>query len=255
MKTNVKLPAPILSQLKEVNIELCMKGRHYAEIAVSDGQLPEEVALGILKDLMDEDANKLTLNEERYLFTMVKIYSLENKYEVTVGCTHTKEDGNICGCENTFKFKLSDGDLVHPPKNYKVPVIDFVVTDTKKEYLVMPPTIDMECAVLNWFLTEKGITRDDLLKDKKQSFDFTFTRSVMHLIDKETNERIIKEITDFENVSEMLDKNDYPTIHKLYEKVEEVNKYGLAPKLYEITCKECGGRLVYSLPLLDGLTG
>ena len=75
----------------------------------------------------------------------------------------------------------------------------------------------------------------------------------MHLVDKETNERLVKEITDFDGISKLLDENDYKTIHQLYEDVEEVGSFGLAPKLYEITCKECGGKLVYHLPLLDGL--
>ena len=253
----IKLPAPMLSQLKEVNIDVDMKGRHYAEIATSDGQIPEEVALSILKDLMKEDANKLTLNELRYLFMLVKINSLENNYTATVICTHPKKGGKDpnknCGCENTIKIRLSDADLNIPPKNYKPPVIKFNFDGTEKEYSVLPPTVDMECAVLNWFLTEKGITREELLIDKKNSFDFTYVRSVMHLVDKTTGERAVKEITDFEIALKSLDNNIYSIVHKLYEYVEEVGKYGLEPKTYEIDCKECGGKLTFHLPLLHGL--
>ena len=61
MKKIIKLPAPQLSQLGEVNIDLDMTGRHYAALCTSEGQIPEDVALGILKDLIEEDANKLTL--------------------------------------------------------------------------------------------------------------------------------------------------------------------------------------------------
>jgi len=254
MKKNIKLPAPQLSILKEVNIDLDMKGRHYAEIATSEGQIPEEVGLSIVNDLMDEDANKLTLNELRYLFTMVKIHSLENDYKVTVICTHIKEDGKQCGHENVRDIKLSDADLKIPQKKYKPPVINFIYEDVEKEYTVIPPTVDMECALLNWFLTEKGVQKDELVKDKKASFDFTYIRSVMHLIDKETNERAVKEITDFQAALDSLDKNNYSIVHKLYEYVDEVNGYGLPPKIYEFKCKECGGKLIFHLPFLDGLS-
>ena len=59
MKRTIKLPAPQLSILKEVNLDLDMTGRHYAQLASSEGQLPEDVVLSILKDLVDEDANQL----------------------------------------------------------------------------------------------------------------------------------------------------------------------------------------------------
>jgi hypothetical protein len=255
MKKNIKLPAPMLSQLKEVNVDLDMRGRHYAEIATSDGQLPEEVALSIVNDLMDEDANKLTLNELRYIFMLIKINSLENDYKVTVTCTHEKKDGSICGHENVKQIKLSDADLNFPKKNYQPPVIKFIYGEEKKEkeWRVMPPTVDMECAVLNWFLAEKGIKREELLLDKKESFNFTYLRSVMHLVDEVTGERAVKDMTDFEAVLEGIDDNKYAVVHKLYELVEEVSQYGLTSKMYELTCKECGGKLVFHLPLLDGL--
>ena len=254
MKKNIKLPAPMLSQLKEVNVDLDMKGRHYAEIATSEGQLPEEVALSIVKDLMEEDANKLTLNELRYIFMLIKINSLENDYKVTVTCTHEKKDGTPCGCENTEKIRLSDADLNFPKKSYKPPVIKFTYEGQEKEWIVMPPTVDMECAVLNWFLSEKGLKREDLLLDKKASFDFTYIRSVMHLVNEVTGERAVKDITDFEEALKSIDDNKYSVVHKLYELVEEVGQYGLTSKMYEITCKECGGKLVFHLPLLDGLS-
>ena len=255
MRKNVKFPAPMLSQLKEVNLETDMKGRHYAELAASEGQIPEEVALSILKDLVEEDANKLTLNEERYLFMLVKISSLENNYKVDVTCTHRKEDGSMCGHVTTEKIKLSDADLKYPPKNYKVPELTFTVDDKEKEYLVMPPTVDMECALMNWFVVEKGVNRDELMNDKKASFEFTYVRSVMHLVDKETNERAVKDVTGLQAALDSLDKNSYKQVHKLYEYVQDVNQYGLTPKVYEFTCKECGGKVVYHLPLLDGLVG
>ena len=47
MRKTIKLPAPELSQLKEVNIDLDMTGRHYALLATAEGQVPEDVAISI----------------------------------------------------------------------------------------------------------------------------------------------------------------------------------------------------------------
>ena len=204
MKKNIKLPAPQLSQLKEVNIDLDMKGRHYAEIATSEGHLPEEVAKSILDDLMDEDANLLTVNELRYLFMLVKINSLENNYKVTVTCTHTLKDGTTCGHENVKDIKLSDADLKYTRKNYKPPVIKFAVDDSgDKEWIVLPPTVDIECALLNWIMNEKSMKIEEILTDGKISFEYTLLRSICHLVDSKTNERYIKGVNEF---TELYDK-------------------------------------------------
>lgn len=252
MRKTVKFPAPELSQLKEVNINLDMSGRHYAQLATSEGQIPEDVALSILKDLMEEDANLLTLSEMRYLFMLVKINSLENNYVATVSCTHNKEDGTPCGAYNEVHIKLSDADLNPTPKGYKVPRLNFVADGTEKEYLVMPPTMNMVCALYNWFLTVKGKTVEELADDKKTATDFSFIYGCLHLTDPKTNERLVKEFNDFEWILGLLDSNKYQTVHKLLEYVEEVSKYGVQNKTYEINCKECGGKLFFRLPLLHG---
>lgn len=253
MRRTIKLPAPELSQLKEVNIDLDMTGRHYAQLSTSEGQVPEDVALSILKDLVEEDANKLTMAELRYLFMLVKINSLENDYEATVSCTHEVK-GKTCGCLNTIKIKLSDSDLNTTPKHYKVPEITFRTEKDEKEYFVMPPTVDMESALYNWFMTVKGKSLQDLADDKQTSMDYTFIRGCMHLIDKKTGERLVQEFNDFEYVLKFLDSNKFQTVHKLYESMLEVDSFGVQNKVYQIKCKECGGTLVFRLPLLNGLS-
>ena len=82
MRKTIKLPAPQLSQLKEVNVDLDMTGEHYMQIASSEGQVPEDVALSIVKDLMEEDANKLTMAELRYIFMLIKINVGSNQYNL-----------------------------------------------------------------------------------------------------------------------------------------------------------------------------
>ena len=256
MRKTIKLPAPELSQLKEVNIDLDMTGRHYAQLATSEGQVPEDVAISILKDLVEEDAGKLTIAEVRYLFMLVKINSLENNYEATVSCTHEKKggkEGEVCGCLNTVKIRLSDADLNPTPKNYKVPEIEFRTEDSEKTYLVMPPTADMESALWNWFLTVKNKKMEDLADDKDVATEYTFLRGAMHLVDKKTGERLIQELNDFEPALKLLDCNKFSTVHKLNEYVMEVSQFGVQNKVYDITCKECGGKLIFRLPLLNGL--
>lgn len=256
MRKTIKLPAPQLSQLKEVNVDLDMTGEHYMQIASSEGQVPEDVALSIVKDLMEEDANKLTMAELRYIFMLIKINSLENDYSATVSCTHEKkgEPGKQCGHLNTVKIKLSDADLNPTPRNYKIPEITFIANDMEKKYLVMPPTMDMESALYNWYLTVKNKTLQDLADDEKTSCEFSFIRSCMHLVDVNTKERLVKSIDDFEWASSLLKVNKFNTVHKLYEKVIEVDQFGVQNKIYHIRCKECGGELVFRLPLLNGLS-
>lgn len=257
MRKIVKLPAPELSQLKEVNIDLDMSGRHYAQLATSEGQIPEDVAISILKDLVEEDAGKLTMAEVRYLFMLVKINSLENDYEVTVSCTHEKKGGKLgelCGCLNQVKIRLSDADLNPTPRGYKVPEMEFCDGESERTYLVMPPTADMESALWNWYLTTKNKTLDDLADDKQVSTEYTFLRGCLHLVDKKTGERLVKQFNDFDYALKWLDCNKFKTIHKLYESIVEVSQYGVQNKIYETKCKECGGTLVFRLPLLDGLS-
>lgn len=253
MKRTIKSPAPQLSELKEFNIDLDMTGRHYAQLATSEGQIPEDVALSIIKDLLEEDASKLTIAELRYLFILVKINSLENNYNVTIGCTH-EVNGKECGCLNHVKVHLSDGDLNICPKNYKIPEIEFILDEkgTFKKYSVLPPTMAMESALLNWFMNVKNVTLDAIADDKKTSMEYTFIRSLMHLKEKDGN-RLINEINDFEPALKYLDFNKYQTVSKLYDYCNEVDKFGVQNKVYEIKCKECGGLLVYRLPLLHGL--
>lgn len=252
MRKNIKLPAPQLSQLKEINLDLDMTGRHYSLLASCDGQLPEDVALSILKDLMEEDANKLTLAELRYLFMLVKINSLENEYIVNVTCSHKNKNGEECGHVNEVKIFLSDADLNPTPSNYAPPRIKFRTKDTEKEYTVMPPTMNKESQLYNYFLVERGENQDAITSNKKSSFDYTYLHSILHLVDDEGN-RFVKDTDKFDDLFQYLDCNKYQTITELYEKVYEVGSFGVQNKVYEIECKECGGRIIFQLPLLNGL--
>lgn len=265
MKKFIKLPAPQLSYLKEVNIDLEMKGRHYAILASCEGQLPEDVALSILKDLVEEDANKLTLAELRYLFMLVKINSLENKYGVDLQCQHTLKNGKTCNHVNHVDILLSDADLNPTPSDYEVPKIRFVKGDTEKEYSVIPPYATKISALYNYFITEKNADQDAIIEDKKLSFEFSFLNALLHLVDSK-GEPFVTEDDNFSDLLDMglcednktpkptvLNLNKMSTIQNLLEKVIEVDSYGVQPTTIDINCEECGGRIIVQVPLLNGL--
>lgn len=261
MKKTIKLPAPQLSILKEVNIDLDMTGRHYALLASCEGQLPEDVALSILKDLVEEDATQLTLAEVRYLFMLVKINSLENNYSVNVICNNEK-NGKECGCVNHYDVFLSDADLNPTPQDYQIPVIKFRRDDTEKEYKVIPPAIVEESKLYNYFLTERNANQEKIMADKELLYEFSFIRALLHLVDSEGN-RFVKPDDNYnifidkaspeENPKTLYNLNNYKMITKMFDAVTEVNGYGVQPKIYEMQCKECGGTIMFQLPLLNGL--
>lgn len=252
MKKTIKLPAPQLSELKEVNIDLDMTGRHYALLASYGGQTSESVVLSILKDLVEEDANKLNIAELRYLFMLVKINSLENNYKIQVTCTHNKKDGKPCGHKQIFDVFLSDADLNPTPPDYEVPTISFRTDTTEKEYKVVPPTVAKECQLFDYFQTEHNATPEDIGESKELSFEYTFMRAMLHLVDSDGN-RFIPDDMQFPEIMKYLDYNKFQTITHLYDKVTEVNSFGVQIKTYETKCEECGGRLIFQLPLLSGL--
>lgn len=253
MTKYIKLPAPQLSQLKEVSIDLDMTGRHYALLASCEGQLPEDVATSILNDLMEQDAYKLTLAEVRYLFTLVKINSLENDYTVSLECPHKKADGTECGCINTYTVSLSDGELHPTPSDYVPPTIEFNTKDGPRTFSVIPPSIKEESALYEYFLTQKDANQEKISEDKTLSFEFTFLRGILHLVESDGS-RFKKETDFLGDMLGLLDCNKFQTINKLYDLVIEVNQYGVQNKIYTMKCKECGGMLSFHLPLLSGLT-
>ena len=270
MKKTIRLPAPQLSILKEVTIDLDMTGRHYALLASCEGQTPEDVALSILKDLVEEDATQLTLPEVRYLFMLVKINSLENHYSVNVICNnmvHTKDkDGKEfekeCDCVNHYDVFLSDADLNPTPPNYEVPIVKFNRDGVEKDYKVLPPAIVEESKLYNYFLTERGANQEQIMQNKELLYEFSFLRALLHLVDEEGH-RFVKPDDNYnvfidksspkENPNTLYNLNNYQVITKIFDAVMEVNEYGVQPKIYELKCKECGGTVLFQLPLLNGL--
>lgn len=252
MRKTIMLPTPQLSYYKEVNVDLDMTGKHYLELAESAGKIPEEVALSIVKDLMEEDADKLTINDLRYIFTLIKINSLENDYKASIKCMISRKSG-ICGHVNTISIKLSDADLNSTSSDYKVPEIDFIIGDTEKTYKVMPPHCDIEIALYDWFTTQKGIELSKITDDLKSTTEFALIRSVCHLVDQD-GKRVVENFSSFNSVMSWIESNKFSKVTQLLKLVQEVNSFGVQNKEYTIKCEECGGTLKFRLPFLNGLT-
>lgn len=253
MRKTIVLPTPQLSYYKEVNVDLDMKGDHYLELAEAKGRIPEEVGLSITRSLMEEDANKLTLNDLKYIFTLIKINSLENNYSANVTCTLLKSDGKICGHVNTLDIRLSDSDLNPTPADYKVPEIDFIVGDTEKTYKVLPPFCDVEIALYDYFITKKNVTSEQIAQDTKVATEFALIRAVCHLVDEEGN-RVIDDFSKFDTALDLIKSNKFSRVTNLLAEVKEVDSFGVQSKEYTIKCEECGGTLKFRLPFLYGLT-
>jgi hypothetical protein len=266
MKRTFKMPAPQLSYLKEVNIDLDMSGRHYALLAKAKGKLPEDVALSILKDLMEEDANMLTLAELRYLFMMVKINNLENDYVVNIECQNinTKKK-KICGCMNQVLVKLQDTDLNPTPSDYTPPKIKFRRDGTEKEYSVIPPTVKQISQLYDFFVTQKSADQIKIINDDVLSDEFNFLYGILHLRDNEGN-CFVKDTDNFEDLLDIglcedgktpkptvRNLNKFSVIRELLKDVIEVGAYGVQETVVDANCKECGGRMIVPIPLLDGL--
>lgn len=251
MRKTIMLPTPQLSFYKEVNVDLDMRGEHYLELAEAKGRIPEEVALSITRSLMEEDANKLTINDLRYVFTLIKINSLENDYKAKVTCNIFK-NGNVCGHVNEIDIRLSDSDLHPTPADYKVPEIDFIIGDTEKTYKVLPPYCDIEIALYDWMTTQKNISADQISKDTAIATEFAMIRSVCHLVDKDGN-RVVDNFSKFNDVLDCIKVNKFSRVTELLKKVTEVNSFGVQSKEYTIKCEECGGTLKFRLPFLYGL--
>lgn len=265
MKRTFKMPAPQLSYLKEVNIDLDMTGRHYALLARAKDMLPEDVALSILKDLMEEDANMLTLAELRYLFMMVKINNLENDYTVDIQCEHINKNGKTCGCMNHVKVQLQNSDLNPTPSDYEPPKIKFRRDDTEKEYTVMPPTVKKVSELYDFFITQKNATSVDIINDDTLTFQFNLLFGLISLIDSDGNPFV----KDTDNFADFIDDgnmedgktpkpsviniNKMPVIRELFRYVNEVGAYGVQETIVDTTCKECGERIIVPVPLLNGL--
>ena len=259
MKTPFQLATGPLSYLKEVTIDLELKGKHFDELLVADENTYERAVLSVLKDLMDEDPFQLTLREVYHLFTMVKISSLGTKLSLNVKCRHVLHDQTPtgasqreCGALNPVEYSLVDSDVERAPADFKAPEITFNYGGSEQVYEVRPPTMAQELDLLSYF-QERGISKDELVNNKLMALEYSKHRILIHLVNKETGNRFFDRKQREDAVKAIAD-NSLRFMKDAGDAMELVNSFGISTKRMNIVCKECGGKISYRLPLPSGLS-
>jgi hypothetical protein len=258
MKTKFRLAGGPLSYLKDVTVDLELKGKHFEDLSQADDENYERAVLSVLTELMDEDPFQLTSTELYHVFLLVKVTSLGPRLDMTVNCQHTVRSSGgverICGASNSIEYSLLESDIVYAPKDYKIPELDFELGGRKQRYQVKPPTMTQVLDLFAYF-QERGISRRDLAKSDNKIVRWDFARHNMMLylrnietgdsfFDRGQRETAVKDIA----------ANPLSFIANLGKIVEGEDAFGVSNKRLNLVCKECGGKLNFRLPLSAGLS-
>lgn len=246
MKKKVRLPSGKLGYLGDVDIDLEMRGKHFDALTTVAGKHFEEVVLSILKDLMEQDPYLLTQIDLMYLFTLVKIASFGGQLEVTTVCPRQIQLGGgayrQCGAQTRFTISMGDDDVLYYEGEPPVVRLD-MGEGREEEFLVRMPSMFVELKLLNAF-EEKGISREDLLKDADSALLYSKQRLAAH---------VFTERHSLEQVIQALDNGSFRFKADFAKQVTALADYGLKHKVYDVKCKECGGKYSYRLPLHAGI--
>ena len=256
-KTKFRLATGPLSYLKEVTIDLELKGKHFDELVVADKNSYERAVLSVLRDLMDEDPFQLTMQEMYHLFTYVKVTSLGSKLTLNIKCHHTVNDRasgaqRECGALNTVEYSLLDSDIIYAPADYKIPEIEFVYGGSPQVYYIRPPIMTQELDLFAYF-QERGVSKESLLSDKLMTLEYAKHRVLLHMVNKETGAHFFDR-KQREDALKYISASPLSFMKQAADKMDEVNNFGISNKRMNLVCKECGGRLTFRLPLSDGLS-
>jgi len=258
MKVNVQLAAPSLSRVGKVSLETEMTAAHYMLLAGKTSS-NEVLVENILSDLVDCDASQLNLTEIYHLFTLVKCVSLGGKLGIRLSCPCKVKD-SVCGSDIQFEYRLEEGDVLREPKGYKVPTVQWDFGNGLQTWSVIPPALEAESFLFDWFETEKEVTRENIISKNDPDMlgirlEYSQLRSLLHLC-TEDKEPFIKNISDYQSAldSFKLKTNTFSSINSLLKYVNEEASFGVNNKTINIVCKECGGNFNYHLPLLSGIS-
>jgi hypothetical protein len=258
MKTKFRLAGGPLSYLKEVTVDLELKGRHFEDLSQADDNNYERAVISVLSELMDEDPFQLTMTELYHVFLLVKVSSLGPKLNMNVTCQHTVKGAHgvdrICGESNKFEYSLLDSDVIYAPKNYKIPEVEFSLGGRKQLYQVRPPTMTQ---VLDLFAAfqEKGISRKEMLRPENRMLRLEFGKHnmLLYLRNVETGDSFFDRQQREEAVKD-IPENPLSFLATLGKIIAEEDEFGISNKRLSLVCKECGGTLSFRLPLSAGLS-
>jgi len=260
MKSLYKSPLGELSYLKEFHLDVEMLGEHFDALAKSSEENYEKTVVSILTDLLDEDANMLTLQEMTYLFLLVRIHSLSNNLTEEVECTNTvlkqTEFGTRrerCGAKNLIDIRLSDADLNYIPEDYKPQTIIVKLGEREASYKVIPPPMKEEIDLIGYF-QERGFLRKQLMSGKDEDrgllLEYAKHRGFLFLQNVETGETFYDRNRRQRAVAASL-KAPAKFVPTLLKAVKDVEAFGLKTLEKKYKCKECGMDLTVQMPFLD----
>ncbi len=266
MKSLFELATGELSILKKVHLEPIMKGRHFDVLTLGDQENFEQVVVSILRDLMDEDPEELTMQELYHVWTFVKISTLGPTLSVSANCPKEvgfKDENNnraskICNTllETTIDL-ASESDICRLPKNYKVPSLDFLVKKEEgtKKYYFRPPPVREEMLLIARF-QEAGVSRMDLIdltKDLKSTFSYSKHRMLLHVTDEKGNFLFFNHEDREEAIHFLLEENPLTIMASFTRIVKELATFGVVTKAKDVVCSSCNSSIKLSLPLKSGL--
>jgi hypothetical protein len=259
MRTKFQLATGPLSYLKEVVIDLELKGKHFDDLAVANVEDYERVVCSVLKDLMDEDPFQLTYQELYHLFLLAKVTSLGPKIRVNIRCRsmlHSRDvfgdQGRECGAMNPYEYSLLDSDVVYAPGDYQFPEISFVMGGKEEAYVMRPPTMTHELDLFAYF-QERGVSREALASDKVRSLEYLKHKILLYMRNKETGEGFF-ERKRMEEAVKAMSENPLSFISKATDIIAEEESFGVSHQRLVLTCKECGGKINFRLPFSSGLS-
>jgi hypothetical protein len=259
MRTKFQLATGPLSYLKEVTIDLELKGKHFDTLATANAEMYERAVGSVLKDLMDEDPFQLTYQELYHLFLLVKVTSLGPKLKMNVRCrsvlhssTALGDQERECGAVNPFEYSLLDSDIIYAPKDYQLPEITFTSGGREQVFLMRPPTMTQELDLFAYF-QEKGIARTELVSNKVYALEYLRHKILLYMRNKETGDTFFDRKRREDAVRDMA---DYPLsfITRASDIIAEEESFGVSHKRMVLVCKECGGKINFRLPFSAGLS-
>ncbi len=266
MKNLFELATGKLSVLGEVHLDPVMKGRHFDVLTLGDQENFEQIVISILRDLMDEDPEKLTMQELYHVWTFVEISTLGPTLSVSANCpkeigfkTETGQRASKI-CNNSLETTINlaeDSDILRLPKKYVIPSLEFLLEleEGSKVYYFRPPTLKEEIFLLSRF-QEEGFSRADILDLKNKldcSFRFSKHRMLLHVTDEEGKFLFSDHYDREKAIKILLDGNPMTIIAKITKIVQELATFGVVTKAKNVICSSCQSETKLSLPLKSGL--
>lgn len=253
-----------LSFLKEIHLDLQLKGKHLEPLTYATEDSFDKTVVSVLNDLMEENAEDLNLQEIYHVWALVKCASLGPSLSIRAHCNKKVRVENSQrqiverNCEGLIEssFSVAEADVVRVPGNYKIPTITLPLGEggTEVTYEIKPPRIKEDIFLLDIF-NEMGITKTilvDVRNNKEESMNYARHRMLLHLC--KNGETVF---TSFEERAELIkilnDQCSMSQIKELNNKIAEVSKYGVKFRSVVETCPECKSKVEVFLPLSAGL--